>query len=106
MDSAGSGQGHIEGCCEPSRTMKGREFLDQLSDCQCVKTENFTVFLLTPCSAMCSNFSGTGVVRAVYTHICRRTIIVILQKFYNALRTEVMLTCNVVRKGIFLSLEL
>jgi len=37
MDSSGSGQGPVARCCEdgnePSCSVKGEEFLDQMSDC-------------------------------------------------------------------------
>jgi hypothetical protein len=43
LDISGSGQGPVAGCCEhgdePSGSVKGAIFLDQLSDCQVLKED-------------------------------------------------------------------
>jgi hypothetical protein len=44
LDAPGSVQGPVAGCCEhgnePSGSIKGREFLDKLSDCQLLKKDS------------------------------------------------------------------
>jgi len=44
LDSSGPGQGLVLGCCEhssePSGFLKGREFCDQLSDCQILNKDS------------------------------------------------------------------
>jgi len=58
LDSSGSGQGQVASCCEhgnePSGTIKGREFIGYLSDCQLLKKDCTPQSMLV-ISCMCSS---------------------------------------------------